>query len=31
MANPRKAQEVGGQYHPQAMSKEDKFKQQRGH
>jgi len=31
MANPRKAQEVGGQYHPQAISKEEKFKQQRGH
>ncbi|KAK7921528.1 hypothetical protein PG985_009550 [Apiospora marii] len=29
MANPRKAQEVGGNYHPQAMSKEEKFKQQR--
>ncbi|KAK6845696.1 hypothetical protein PG995_015806 [Apiospora arundinis] len=31
MANPRKAQEVGGQYHPQSISKEEKFKQQRGH
>ncbi|KAK8133439.1 hypothetical protein PG984_005451 [Apiospora sp. TS-2023a] len=30
LANPRKAQEVGGNYHPQSISKEDKFKQQRG-
>jgi hypothetical protein len=27
MGNPDKAQEVGGQYHPQAQSTEDKFKQ----
>ncbi|KAK8038462.1 hypothetical protein PG993_006873 [Apiospora rasikravindrae] len=30
MANPRKAQEVGGNYHPQAIAKEEKFNQQRG-
>lgn len=30
LANPRKAQEVGGNYHPQSIQKEEKFKQQRG-
>ncbi|KAK8095073.1 hypothetical protein PG997_001758 [Apiospora hydei] len=31
LANPRKAQEVGGNYHPQAIAKEERLNQQRGH